>query len=80
MANRRISREDWAPKLHALGYRSARERAVDFTSDDGSFVVEVLERPRAAVRDLHAKLFQIATSIANDRRISEHVSSWWSTG
>lgn len=68
MAPRKISRKDWARELHALGYRPARDRAVDFASEDGSFVIEILERPRTAVRDLRAKLLPLA-AIADDARI-----------
>lgn len=57
---RKISREDWARELIALGYRPDQDRAIDFASEDGSFVIEVLERPRAAVRDLRALFLQLA--------------------
>ena len=65
----RISREDWALELGELGYRSAHDRGVDLASDDGRFVIEVLERPRAAVRDLRAVFFQLAALAARDPRI-----------
>lgn len=72
MALRRISHKDWARALDELGYRPVKDsvdRAVDFASDDGSFVIEVLERPSTAVRDLRAKLLPLAASIADDPRI-----------
>jgi len=72
MALRRISRKDWIRQLHQLGYRPTKgtaDRAVDFASEDGSFVVQVLERPSTAVRDLRAKLLPLAASIGDDPRI-----------
>ena len=65
----RISREHWASGLGALGYQPADDRAIDFASEDGSFVIEVLERPRAAARDLRAKFLQLAAYAAGDERI-----------
>jgi hypothetical protein len=69
MSTRKVSHEDWARELDDLGYRPARDRAIDFASEDGSLVIEVLERPRTAVRDLRAKLLPLAASVANDPRI-----------
>lgn len=69
MPARKISREDWARELDELGYRPARDRASDFARDNGSFVIEVLEGPRTAVRDLRARLLPLAASIADDPRI-----------
>lgn len=65
----RISREDWGRELDALGYRSAHDRTIDFASEDGRFVIEILERPRAAVRDLRAVFLQLAAVAARDPRI-----------
>ena len=69
MAHRETPRYHWARQLHALGYRPARDRGVDFASEDGKFVIEVLERPGAAVRDLRAKLLPLAVFIAGNARI-----------
>jgi hypothetical protein len=65
----KVSVEDWARELEALGYRSTRHRAVDFASEDGSFVIEILERPRAAVRDLRAVFVRVAAVAAKEPRI-----------
>jgi len=66
---RKISREDWARELIALGYRRAQDRAIDFASEDGRVVIEVLERPRAAVRDLRALFLQLAAVTATHANI-----------
>jgi len=66
---RKISREHWARELEALGYRSVQDPAIDFASEDGGFLIEVLERPRGAVRDLRAVFLQLAAVAARDPRI-----------
>ncbi|MBC8329603.1 MAG: hypothetical protein H8E31_12760 [Planctomycetes bacterium] len=69
MVPHKISREDWARGLGALGYRPVEDRTIDFASEDGSFVIEVQERPRAAVRDLRATLLQLSAYLASHPRI-----------
>lgn len=69
MVSRKISRKDWARELHELGYRPAKDGRVDFASEDGSFVIQVLEQPGRAVRDLRSKLLELAASIGDDPRI-----------
>jgi len=66
---RKISREDWSRELEAAGYRSAQGPAIGFATEDGRFVIEVLERPRAAVRDLRAVFLQLAAVAARDAHI-----------
>ncbi len=69
MSVRTISRKDWERELHPLGYQPqvrAPGRTADFATEDRSFVIEVLERPKTAVRDLRAKLLPLAAFVADD--------------
>ncbi|MFC1707347.1 hypothetical protein ACFL59_11125, partial [Planctomycetota bacterium] len=60
MVSHRERRADWRQALGALGYRASKEAAIDYVSEDGSLVVELLERKRTAVRDLRAAFLQLA--------------------
>lgn len=66
---RRIPESAWAHELATLGYRPATNGAVDFESHDGAFVIEVLERRRASVRDLRALLAKLAMHVAEREQI-----------
>ncbi len=66
---RTIDREDWARKLGAIGYRSTQDPAIDFATEDGRFVIVVLERPRVAVRDLRAVFLRLAAFAARHTHI-----------